>query len=71
MPGLHFPWHVDPVVPYATALRRDFLVPADVHREMFTFAKGYHNDLAQYGRFKRAMHRILTEPAPGEAVKPS
>lgn len=59
----------DPVVPYATALRLYSLVPSDVHREMFTFAKGYHNDLAQYGRFKRALQRILTGPAPGEAVK--
>ncbi|MCC7502552.1 MAG: alpha/beta hydrolase [Flavobacteriales bacterium] len=61
----------DPVVPYATALRLYSLVPPDVHREMFSFAKGYHNDLAQYGRFKRALRRILTEPAPGEGVKPS
>ena len=61
----------DPVVPYATALRLYSLVPPDVHREMFTFAKGYHNDLAQYGRFKRALRRILTEPPPGEGVKPS
>lgn len=61
----------DPVVPYATALRLYSVVPADVHREMISFAKGYHSDLAQYGRFKRAIRRILLGPDDAGSVKDS
>jgi fermentation-respiration switch protein FrsA (DUF1100 family) len=52
----------DPVVPFATALRLYARVPAHLHREMITFAKGYHNDLAHFGRYKRALQRILSGP---------
>jgi pimeloyl-ACP methyl ester carboxylesterase len=51
----------DPVVPFATALRLYALVPAGVHREMITFAKGYHSDLARFSRYRRALRRILLE----------
>jgi len=61
----------DPVVPYATALRLYARVPTQVHREMITFAKGYHNDLTHFGRYKRALKRILCDTAYVTSVKES
>lgn len=49
----------DPVVPVASALRLYALVPSGLHREMITFAKGYHSDLGRFGRYRRALRRIL------------
>jgi fermentation-respiration switch protein FrsA (DUF1100 family) len=51
----------DPVVPLSTALRLYALVPTGLHREMITFARGYHSDLGRFGRYKRALRRILLE----------
>lgn len=52
----------DPVVPYASALRLYSLVPSDVQREMVTLPRGFHSDLARYGRFKRGLTRLLGAP---------
>lgn len=52
----------DPVVPYSSALRLYATVPADVHRELISFAKGYHSDLGAYARFRRKLRVILTGP---------
>lgn len=49
----------DPVVPYSSALRLYAAVPADVHRELISFAKGYHSDLGSYARFRRKLRMIL------------
>lgn len=49
----------DPIVPYGSALKLYASVPAEVHREMIGFAKGYHSDLAGYARFKRKLRDIL------------
>lgn len=49
----------DDVVPYTSALKLYSLVPTTVHREMHTFAKGRHSDLARFVRFNREMRRIL------------
>ncbi len=49
----------DPVVPYKSALRLYSLVPSDTHREMITFAKGFHSDLGSFRRFQRKLDAIL------------
>lgn len=49
----------DPLVPYSSALRLYAAIPTDVHRELITFAKGYHSDLAGYARFRRKLRSIL------------
>lgn len=54
----------DPIVPYSSALRLYAAIPVDVHRELISFAKGYHSDLAGYPRFRRKIKAIFTpEPA--------
>lgn len=58
----------DPLVPYESALRLYAAIPAEVHRELITFAKGYHSDLAGYPRFRRKLKTILA-PANGHVVK--
>lgn len=52
----------DPVVPYSSALRLYAAVPTDVHREMVSFAKGYHSDLGAYARFRRKLRAIIEGP---------
>lgn len=54
----------DPVVPYSSALRLYAAIPTDVHRELISFAKGYHSDLGGYARFRRKLRRILNGPLP-------
>ncbi|MFT3885398.1 MAG: alpha/beta hydrolase [Flavobacteriales bacterium] len=56
----------DPVVPYSSALRLYATVSSDVHREMISFAKGYHSDLGGYARFHRKLRAILGDVAPVE-----
>jgi uncharacterized protein len=51
----------DPIVPYDSALKLYAAVPSDVHRELITFAKGYHSDLHGYARFRRKLRAILLE----------
>ncbi len=51
----------DPLVPYASALRLYAAIPAEVHRELISFAKGYHSDLAGYPRFRRKLKAILAQ----------
>jgi fermentation-respiration switch protein FrsA (DUF1100 family) len=54
----------DTVVPYASALKLYASIPSDVHRELFSFPRGHHSDLARFVRFNRTMRRVLL----GEAV---
>ncbi|HQV39712.1 MAG: alpha/beta hydrolase [Flavobacteriales bacterium] len=57
----------DPLVPYSSALRLYASIPVEVHRELVTFSKGYHSDLAGYPRFRKKLRTILTMdrgPAP-------
>ena len=49
----------DPLVPYSSALRLYASIPVDVHRELISFAKGYHSDLGGYARFRRKLRGIL------------
>lgn len=49
----------DPLVPYSSALRLYASIPAEVHRELITFSKGYHSDLAGYPRFRKKLRTIL------------
>jgi uncharacterized protein len=49
----------DPVVPLSSALKLYAAIPSGTPREMTTFNKGYHNDLAQFARFRRKLHDIL------------
>jgi hypothetical protein len=49
----------DSVVPYASALRLYSLTPSHVHREMITFPKGHHSDLARFPRYHRFIQRVL------------
>lgn len=49
----------DPLVPYSSALRLYAAIPTDVPRELITFPKGYHSDLAGYPRFRRKLRAIL------------
>lgn len=49
----------DPLVPYSSALRLYASIPVDVHRELITFEKGYHSDLAGYPRFRKKLRTIL------------
>jgi fermentation-respiration switch protein FrsA (DUF1100 family) len=49
----------DPVVPYESALKLYALVPGTVHREMVSFARGFHSDLWRFKRFQRKVARIL------------
>lgn len=49
----------DPLVPYSSALRLYAAIPAQVHRELISFAKGFHSDLAGYPRFRRKLRSIL------------
>lgn len=53
----------DTVVPYTSALKLYSLVPATVQREMFTFERGHHSDLARFARFNRRLRGILAFPA--------
>lgn len=49
----------DAVVPYRSALKLYALVPSSVQRELFTFNKGQHSDLARFARFDRILERLL------------
>lgn len=49
----------DPVVPYASALKLYAAIPSHVHRELFSFPNGLHNDLYKYDRFRELMQRVL------------
>lgn len=49
----------DAVVPYSSALRLYSLTPSHVHREMITFPKGHHSDLARFPRYQRFLLRVL------------
>jgi fermentation-respiration switch protein FrsA (DUF1100 family) len=49
----------DAMVPYHSALRLYSVVPATVDREMLTFRKGHHNNLARFARFNREVARML------------
>jgi fermentation-respiration switch protein FrsA (DUF1100 family) len=57
----------DSLVPHASALRLYAAIPADVPREMFTFPKGEHGDLARFARFKREVRRLLHQAVPPDA----
>ena len=52
----------DRVVPYSSALKLYGMIPATVHRELFTFPKGAHSDLARFKRFNLKMREILRGP---------
>ncbi|HQV51437.1 MAG: alpha/beta hydrolase [Flavobacteriales bacterium] len=52
----------DTVVPYHSALKLYSLVPTTVEREMFTFEKGHHSDLAGFKRFNAQLRRIMEFP---------
>lgn len=58
--GLH-----DQVVPYASALKLYAAVPSSVRRELFTFAKGRHNNLYRFGRFRNTLRRLLLSTESG------
>lgn len=49
----------DALVPYRSALKLYALVPSSVQRELFTFNKGQHSDLARFPRFDRILDRLL------------
>ncbi|HRQ85962.1 MAG TPA: alpha/beta hydrolase, partial [Flavobacteriales bacterium] len=49
----------DPLVPYSSALKLYAAAPVEVHRELITFDKGFHSDLASYPRFRRKLRAIL------------
>lgn len=53
----------DRVVPYASALRLYSMIPPEVHREMITFPKGAHSDLARFATFTRRLRSILAPAA--------
>lgn len=53
----------DPLVPYSSALRLYAAAPSDIHREMISFPRGFHSDLAAFPRFRRKLRAILgTDP---------
>lgn len=54
----------DPLVPYNSALRLYAAIPSGVERELITFARGYHSDLAGYPRFRRKLRTILAVKKP-------
>lgn len=54
----------DPLVPYGSALRLYAAIPANVQRELISFTKGYHSDLAGFPRFRRKLKAILTMEGP-------
>ncbi len=58
----------DPLVPYGSALRLYAAIPSEVPRELITFARGFHSDLAGYPRFRRKLRTILA-PGGGPLVK--
>lgn len=58
----------DPLVPYGSALRLYAAIPSEVQRELITFARGYHSDLAGYPRFRKKLRTILA-PGTGPVVK--
>jgi fermentation-respiration switch protein FrsA (DUF1100 family) len=49
----------DAVVPYSSALNLYAHVPSSVPRELFTFSKGQHSNLARFARFDRILERLL------------
>ncbi|MCB0770888.1 MAG: alpha/beta hydrolase [Flavobacteriales bacterium] len=49
----------DNVVPYGSALRLYSLIPSNVHREMITFPRGHHSDLARSPRYHKLLKRVL------------
>lgn len=49
----------DPLVPYTSALRLYAAIPSGVERELITFQRGYHSDLAGFPRFRRKLRSIL------------
>jgi fermentation-respiration switch protein FrsA (DUF1100 family) len=49
----------DVVVPYSSALKLYAHVPSAVPRELFTFNRGQHSDLARFVRFDRILERLL------------
>lgn len=52
----------DTVVPFSSALFLYSLIDTTVDREMLTFQDGHHNDLARFGRFNRAIAKVLAAP---------
>ncbi|MEO8069532.1 MAG: alpha/beta hydrolase [Flavobacteriales bacterium] len=58
-PVLIFHGQRDTVVPYASALKLYALVPTNVHRELVTFPKGHHSDLARYADYHRKLKEAL------------
>jgi uncharacterized protein len=58
-PVLIFHGQRDTVVPYHSALKLYATVPARVHREMVTFTKGRHSDLARFARYLRKLEELL------------
>ncbi|MFZ1687256.1 MAG: alpha/beta hydrolase [Flavobacteriales bacterium] len=58
-PVLIFHGQRDTVVPYASALKLYALVSSEVHREMVTFPKGHHSDLARFPRYRRKLKELL------------
>ena len=53
----------DKVVPYASALKLYSLLSSDIHREMVTFPKGTHADLARFKRYGRKLREFLDRVA--------
>ena len=49
----------DNTVPYTSALRLYSLIPSDVQREMVSFPKGHHSDLARSPRYHKLLSRVL------------
>jgi fermentation-respiration switch protein FrsA (DUF1100 family) len=49
----------DVVVPYSSALKLYAHVPGAVPRELFTFSRGRHSNLARFARFDRILERLL------------
>lgn len=49
----------DPLVPYNSALKLYAATPTGVHREMISFAKGYHSNLYGFPRFRKKLREIL------------
>lgn len=54
----------DPLVPYNSALRLYAAIPSGVARELVTFPRGYHSDLAGFPRFRRKLRAILAGAVP-------
>lgn len=51
----------DQVVPYSSALKLYASIPANTHRELFTFPTGRHNDLYKFDRFRELLRTLLMD----------